>query len=273
MSCRWHDSGSVELYFYGELDARARARFEAHRAGFDACRDALADLETIRRALAGRREHAAPPSGDGDSFMRRLDARLDEASAPRAPRGWNTRVALKIAATIAIATAGVLAGVQIQRWRAERVEPLMNQASVERDARPRPVEGLTTGADQHLERSKLVLLGLAAKDPRHARPNDWRYERHLASTLLADTTQYRLVATEQGRSNLADVLGDLETVLLQASLGNDEDPRALERLQRLIDRRDLLTKIEIMSAEGPARRASIGGAAGRASEGRSRGHE
>jgi len=69
------------------------------------------------------------------------------------------------------------------------------------------------------------------------------------------------------------VLGDLETVLLQASLGDDEDPRALERLQRLIDRRDLLTKIEIINSESSARRVSTAGAAGRGYEGRSRGNE
>lgn len=273
MSCTWHDSGSVELYFYDELDAAARTRFEAHLAGCQACRDALADLEIIRRALGARRQSAAPPSGSWDPFMRGLDARLDEARTPLSPRRWNAGVAMKIAATLAVAVAGIYAGFQWQRSRIERAVPATSQVSVTPDASSALSESLSTVADQHLERSKLVLLGLAAKDPRHARPNDWSYERQLASTLLADTTQYRLAAADQGRADLADVLGDLETVLLQASLGDDEDPRALERLQRLIDRRDLLTKIEVMNTEGPARRVSIGGAGGRGYEGRNRGHE
>lgn len=267
MSCTWHDSGAVELYFYGELDARARARVEAHLGGCDACRAALADLEVIRRALAPRRDAAAPPGGDWGPVMRRLDVRLNEASAARARWTSRYRVALRIAATLAVAAAGVWAGFEWQRARIERATPAASQVSAASEASGSPVETLGSATDEHLARSKLVLLGLAAKDPAQARPSDWQYERTLASTLLADTTQYRLAATEQGRADLAGLLGDLETLLLQTSLGDESDPRALARLQRLIDRRDLLTKIEVVSAEGPGR------AAGRGYEGRSRGHE
>jgi hypothetical protein len=274
MSCAYHDRGSAELYFYGELDEPSREAFVAHLDGCAICRDALADLETIRQALASRRESAAPAGGNWDAFMRGLDARLGEEPAPRAPRAWNWGLTLKIAATVAIATAGVLGGFQWQRARIERGgAPAASLAAVAREASPTPFEALTTVTDRHLERSKLVLLGLSAKDPRVARPSDWTYERELASSLIADTTQYRLAAADQGRPDLVKVLGDLETVLLQASLGDDEDPRALERLQRLIARRDLLTKIEVMNSEGSARRASTAGAAGRGYEGRSRGNE
>ena len=273
MSCAYHDRGSAELYFYGELDEPSREAFVAHLDGCAICRDALADLETIRQALAFRRESAAPAGGNWDAFMRRLDARLDEEPAPRAPRAWGWSLMLKIAATVAIATAGVLGGFQWQRARLERATPAASPPAVAREASLTPFQALTTVADRHLERSKLVLLGLSAKDPRVARPSDWTYERELASSLIADTTQYRLAAADQGRSDLVEVLGDLETVLLQASLGDDEDPRALERLQRLIGRRDLLTKIDVMNSEGSARRASTAGAAGRGYEGRSRGNK
>jgi hypothetical protein len=252
MICTWHDGGTVELYFYGELDAAARARFEAHLPGCKTCRIALEDLSAIREALAARRRDARPPGGDWDPFMTRLVARLDAESAGRRPWSWRSGVLLKIAATVAVAAAGVLGGFQLQRWRAEHVAPVTTTAS-EAPVMRTPSDALAVAADQHLERSKLVLLGLAAKDPREARPRDWQYERQLASTLLADTMQFRLSAAEQGRADLADVLGDLETVLLQASLGDHSDPRALARLQRLIDRRDLLTKIEVMNAEGRGR--------------------
>jgi hypothetical protein len=273
MSCVHHDRGSAELYFYGELDGPSRESFLGHLDRCEICRDALADLEAIRRALAPRRESAMPAGGEWDAFMRRLDGRLDEEGPPRAQRPWNWGLTLKIAATVAIATAGVLAGFQWQRARVQQAAPTASTTTVAREASLTPFEALTTVADRHMERSKLVLLGLSAKDPRVARPGDWTYERELASSLVADTTQYRLAAADQGRSDLVKVLGDLETVLLQVSLGDDEDPRALERLQRLIDRRDLLTKIEIMNSEGSARRATDAAAAGRGYEGRSRGNE
>jgi len=281
MSCAYHDRGSAELYFYDELDEPSRGAFVAHLEGCAICREALADLETIRRALASRRESAVPPGGRWDAFMRGLDERLDGDAAPGATRAWNRGLTLKIAATVAIATAGVLGGFQWQRARLERAAAVASPAVVARKASPTPAEALpltpaealTTVADRHLERSKLVLLGLSAKDPRVTRPGDWIYERELASSLIADTTQYRLAAADQGRSDLVEVLGDLETVLLQVSLGDDEDPRALERLQRLIGRRDLLTKIDVINSEGPARRGSTAGATGRGYEGRNRGNE
>lgn len=272
MSCPWHERGDVELYFYGELDAQARVKLEAHLHGCAACRTALADLEVIRGVLAGRREATAPPSGDWAPFMRRLDGVLDAASTARRPPA-RLSGALRLAAMLVIAVVGVWAGFEWQRARraSDSVQP--NHAATLPAGSAVPSESLTAAAGEHLERSKLVLLGLAAKNPEGARPSDWSYERGLASSLLADTTQYRLMAAERGRLDLAGVLDDLETVLLQTSLGDDSDPRALERLQRMIDRRDLLMKIDVMKTEGPVDRSSVVGSAGRGHEGRSRRNE
>jgi predicted anti-sigma-YlaC factor YlaD len=262
----------VELYFYGELDARADSRFEEHLRGCDACRAAMADLEVIRRALAARRQATAPPSGDWTGFMRRLDGVLNVTS-PARRRPSRLSGALRLAAMLAIAVVGVWAGFQWQRARRVNDAGMANQSATLPSGSVVPVAPLTSAAGEHLERSKLVLLGLSAMDPEAARPNDWSYERGLASSLLADTTQYRLVAAGQGRLDLASVLGDLETVLLQVSLGDDSDPRALERLQRMINRRDLLTKIEVMKTEGPVDRSLPVGSSGRGYEGRSRGND
>ena len=100
-------------------------------------------------------------------------------------------------------------------------------------------------SEQHFERSKLVVLGLANKDAHHAREADWAYERGLASNLLSDTRLYRQAAEERGMKTLADVMGDLELVLLQTSLADAPDAGALAQIQRLIHKRDLVTKMEV----------------------------
>ena len=82
-------------------------------------------------------------------------------------------------------------------------------------------------SEQHFERSKLVVLGLANKDARKAGGDDWAYERGLASNLLNDTRLYRLAAEERGMKTLAGVMGDLEIVLLQTSLADAPDRAAL----------------------------------------------
>ena len=104
---------------------------------------------------------------------------------------------------------------------------------------------LSALSDQHFERSKLVVLGIATKDARQA---DWAYERELAGTLLSDTRLYRVAAEERGMQALAGVMRDLELVLLQTSMSEQRDTASLEQLQRLIRRRDLITKMEVVHA-------------------------
>jgi len=247
MSCEWQERGTAELAFYGELEAGARQRFDAHLPGCDDCRTALEELGQIARALEARSRESSPPGGDWAPLMASLDARLDLETPPRT-RWWapiaHSR-ALRMAAMVALVTAAVLAGRQWERMRHQsETVPEAVGSGPSTDA----MAGL---AEDHLERSKLVLLGLTTKDPGVTRPADWRYERDLAGTMLPDTAQYRIAASQQGLAELADVLGDLETVLLQASLSDDADPRALARLQNLIGKRDLLVKIEVIGAARP----------------------
>jgi hypothetical protein len=100
-------------------------------------------------------------------------------------------------------------------------------------------------SEQHFERSKLVVLGIANKDARVASQADWAFERELASSLLTDTRMYRMAAEERGMKTLADVMGDLEIVLLQTSLAGTPDAESLEQIQRLIRKRDLVTKMDV----------------------------
>jgi hypothetical protein len=102
---------------------------------------------------------------------------------------------------------------------------------------------------QHLERSKLVVLGLATRDP-HVRPGDWQYERALAGTLLSDTRLYRQAAMQDGAADVERVMRDLETVLLEASMSDKADRAALARVQRLIAKRDLVVKMQVMASAG-----------------------
>ena len=53
-TCDLQAAGLVDLYFYGELAPAEHARVEHHLARCLECRRALADLQTIRTALAGR---------------------------------------------------------------------------------------------------------------------------------------------------------------------------------------------------------------------------
>ena len=112
-------------------------------------------------------------------------------------------------------------------------------------------DGFEALSEEHLQRSKLVVLGLAAKDPsrgRHRRT--WMYERDLAATLLTDTRMYRMAAEDRGLGPMADVMRDLELVLLQTSFTDAGDPASLAEIQRLIRKRDLVGKMDVVGMSG-----------------------
>lgn len=236
----------IVLYFYDEMESAERARAAAHIHGCDVCRQRLADLYAIREALAERPVVDAPPAGDWSGFMRRLDAGV-------ARDRWPVRQMLAIAATLVLVTVAVFAAARF-RVAAPIAEPAVNTATA---SPPVPVtaalnQSLREGSVEHLERSKLVVLGLTARDPRQTSAADWQYERRMAGTLLPDTRLYRLAAQDRGVADVARVMRDLETVLLEASLSDGSDRQALERVQRLIAKRDLVMKMQVIATSGSA---------------------
>ena len=254
-TCDEHGSGDIELYFYDELAVRERDAVERHVRECADCRAALDELRVIRAALAGRPVVSAPRLGDWSAFMSRLDASIASERArdnhvPLQRRGPRSPYVayLATAALLALVTISVAVALRFRHVPASpAIAPIADRAAF---PAPRDVAAFTALTDEHFERSKLVVLGLATKDPQSGRATDWAYERALASGLLNDTRMYRLAAEDRGLNGLAGVMRDLELVLLQASLTDDKDPAALPQLQRLIRRRDLIEKMDVVTTTG-----------------------
>ena len=255
MTCDRHASGELDLYFYDELSAAERQDVERHLSGCADCRAALDELHAIGAALASRPDVSSPPSGDWSMFTSRLDAALARARAesprvlaftsPTRPRYIQYAA---IAALLALVTLSVTVA-----FRARQPITGSGAATIAEHAAPEAENDRSAFAamtEEHFERSKLVVLGLATKDAAHETPSDWAYERELATSLLDDTRLYRLAAEDRGLDGLAGVMRDLELVLLQTSLTDGKDPSALPQLQRLIRRRDLIEKMSVVSTTG-----------------------
>jgi hypothetical protein len=265
--CQRLESGTVELFFYGELEAQEQASVEQHVASCQECRHALEELSIIQDALATVPVVAGPTGGDWSRFMGRLDEaiRLEDQSrmARRAefpPRPWPARRTFRYVPQVAMAALLALVTMSVA-YVARTARPAEPEDVVSRATSPAPAAGpapasidssadgslraaLAKLSEQHFERSKLVVLGLTNKDAKQASQADWEYERQLASHLLDDTRLYRMAAEEKGMRTLAGVMGDLELVLLQASLAGDTASEDLEQIQRLIHKRDLIGKME-----------------------------
>ena len=259
--CAIHDAGTIELYFYGELDAAARVRTAAHIARCAECAGALDELRLIREALSRRPEVAAPPSGDWTAFMARLDAAVGAGpvSARVVPFERRAQILPRPLAGL-LAMAALLALVTLSVFLASRTGRDAGPGGASRQANavaagigeadPAMQAALTSVGMHHLERSKLVVLGLAAKEPAQGRAGDWAFERELASSLLNDTRLYRQAAEQRGLTTLAGVMRDLELVLLQTSMAEASDTAALPQIQRLIHRRGLVEKMDVVGTTG-----------------------
>lgn len=254
-SCRLMDAGTIELHFYGELAQPETVRVAAHLRDCAGCRQHLDDLRAIRHALAVRARVDAPPTGDWSGFTRRLESAI---AAPSVARPARTVIPwLAIAATLTIVAGGVFVTSHVSRNQpapqtaaTASSDRLSYPARLPSEPPPDSVskQSLVQHSEEHFERSKLVVLGLATLDPHQAHAGDWKHERALAGSLLPDTRLYRLAAEDRGMTNLARVLGDLETVLLETSMTDHPDRESLERVQRLIARRDLVVKMNVMGS-------------------------
>jgi hypothetical protein len=259
--CELQSSGTIETYFYDELPAAERQQVARHVRTCADCRAAIEQLEDIRRALATRPDIVAPPGDDWSSFMARLRASTaaadSEATAAEGDHGhasamrWSRSGLMATAALLALTTMGVMF---VMRAR----PPIAPVAALQTPHLPDSAgptgrtgnQGFEALSEEHFERSKLVVLGLAAKDPVRTTSADWVYERELAATLLSDTRMYRMAAEDRGLRSIADVMGDLELVLLQASFADERDPASLAQIQRLIRRRDLVEKMDVVAVSG-----------------------
>jgi hypothetical protein len=259
--CRFSATPDVELYFYGELDAADRAALDAHLRACAGCTQRLDDLRAISAALAERPHVSAPPAGDWSGFMRRLDAACGAPNAQPTLAATSTRrrfglslgIAAAAAAAIVLSIGLVFAMLSIG---AAHRQPVLVAGPTAPKPAPPAMTTTPASADkslrevtaEHLERSKLVVLGLTTLDPAHAKASDWQYERKLAGNLLTDTRLYRMAAQERGMNDVAHVMRDLETVLIETSMSDNADRDALGRLQKLIAKRDLVMKMQLVSA-------------------------
>ena len=266
--CELQQRGSVELFFYDELDEASHIEMASHCRRCRDCAAALEDLKIIRNLLAARGSVTAPPAGDWSGFMRRLDvavhaegrrptpglAVLGRLTRPPEPwRRWKPATAARSYVGF-LATAALLAVVAMGVYVASRGSSSLvaPPTTVAVDGRSTPVAttGMKAVGEQHFERSKLVVLGLASKEAAATSTDDWAYERELATSLLKDTRLYRMAAEERGLTSLAGVMRDLELVLLETSMAERTDPKALGQIQRIIEKRGLIEKMDTVPTVG-----------------------
>jgi hypothetical protein len=210
------------LYHYGEGDDRAE--LERHVA---VCAECRGRLDALRRDLALLDALPVPERGEG--YGARVWQRVRPRLSRRSPRRFWVPTAL---------AASLLAAFLLGRHFPETPLPL---------SAPVRERILLVAVGDHLERSQLVLVELANADP--SGPLTLGSERKLAQDLVGESRLYRQSAVRAGEAGVADVLDDVERILVEIAHSPETlSPADLRTLQRRIESRGILFKMRILGS-------------------------
>lgn len=238
------DDDDLVLYYYGEPDAPDRAAEH-----LETCGDCRLRYARLQRVMAVVDTLPAPALSEG--FERTVWARLEPELSPRRPflsflagpggLAWAATVVLLVAAAF-------LAG-RLSRPEAPTIETLTAEQIQEGI--------LLTELDDHLQRSQAVLVELvSAEPPADAGRVDISLERDRAADLVAANRLYRQTAHQTGDGSIAQLLDELERLLVELAAGPGElSTEDMDRVRSRIAAKDLLFKVRVVSSAIRARQA------------------
>jgi hypothetical protein len=239
MSMNWHPTDEdLILHFYGESGADDRRRVDGHLQVCASCRLAWTELGDTLKLV----DQAAMPE-PGPEFERVMWARVQQALPAPRRSAWTIRVLLPMAATILVSA---FAGGYL--WRTLHRPPAntATQVAATAPATARSKAALServllTALDDHFQQTQTLLIELK-NAPEDA--TDFAFERAAADDLISSGRLYRVMARQNGDRQMADMLEDLEAVLLDVARSSDRvEAHDLQALRARIESQDLLFKV------------------------------
>ncbi len=224
-------------YYYGEADDPGA--IEKLLANDPAARQLFDELS----ALLGQVEPSEPPER-GEDYPRRMWQRIHWKLQPQPQlrfRWWEF-LTLRQVVPAALLAAFLIGAFLVGRYTSGPAA--LPEPGISAQARR---QILLTAVGDHLERSQLVLIELLNAPPGHSM--DVSSERREAGDLLTDNRLYLDVAEHSGDASIAEVLGELERVLIELRHGPERlTPQDLQRLRSTIEAQGTLFKIRVINA-------------------------
>jgi len=224
------------LYYYGE-DGESPAAGR-HLEECAECRDVYGSLQRVLNVLDGM---PVPEQAEdyGVRVWRRIEGRLPVRRGDWLPIfPWRWVVAG--AAVAGLLIAAFLAGRFYQQPR----QPEIAAGKPDQQAKERV---LLTAVDDCLERSQMVLTELANANPKGRL--DISAEQERASDLVSESRLYRQTAAHTGDTAVANMLDELDRVLLDITHAPSElSPADLDRLRKRFEADGILFKIRVLGS-------------------------
>jgi len=230
------------LLFYGDADPDTEARLTAHLEDCAECQPVWQDIRATLNAV----DVAAvpePPSDFERVVWAKVQRALDDIPPPQ-PAWWSPRLWLPAGALAALLLVTFVAS---RGWPSNGdAAPIEAQNTVADTSQPE--RALLVAMDDHLQQSELLLVEVMnAPDDDVVRTG---FDRAMADDLLASGRLYRQTATHTGHEQLAAMLDDLESVLVEIARSPDElKGEGLHALRSRIEQDDLLFKVRVVKDE------------------------
>jgi hypothetical protein len=242
-----------ELIAYHGGEVLRRDAIAEHLSDCSECRAELERIEAVLGALS-----AMPVPDPGDDYGQRVWQQISPRLPERRTRWWNFARAGGFTAgwlqPRRWAAVGAIAAVVLVAFMAGRFTKRPAVAPITADASAGKVRErvLIMAVGEHLGRSEMVLVELANAEPLNGKQKQVNIsaEQRRAEDLLEENRLYRQTALEQGDAGLANVLDELERVLLDvAHSPQSVTPAQLETIRKRIDARGILFKVRVVGKE------------------------
>ncbi len=231
------DEAQLAALYYGEAGTGERE----HMAGCDGCRLAYQELASVLDQV----DLPVPERGEeyGAQVWRRVSPKLESAPSRRSFWGtpWMPRPWAVAAAMVVLLVAAFVAG-RMWPWRPTQVAARPISAQVRERI-------LLVAVGDHLDRSQMVLLELE-----NARPQDDQVdiseERQRAQDLVGSNRLYRQTAVRSGDPGVANVLDELERVLLEVAHSPSHlSTQEFEELRHRVEAQGILFKVRVIDSQ------------------------
>lgn len=236
------------LHYYGELTASEETHAATHMTSCTECHE---NLRRLQRVLAVVDERALAGPELPEHFERTVWARL-EPDLPRARGGWASWLTFSPGRLVWVATVVLLVGAA---FMAGRLLPHTDDGATAAGNQLRE-RILLVDLGEHLDRSQMVLVELVSAGDEN--PVDISGERARAEQLVAANRLYRQTAVATGDTGIADLLDELERVLVDLAASPEQvSSDALNEVRQRIESRSLLFKVRVLSADVRQRQKSM----------------
>jgi hypothetical protein len=240
------------LHFYGDGRASDEAAVDAHLRSCQVCQAMWAEIsQSLKMA-----DFVVVPEPDA-GFEQAMWTRIRQALPDPTPRrtiverlfGW--RETRGLAAAVAVVA---LAG---RAWQTpSRPAPpaaVVTRAPADPAGRERV---LLTALGDHFQRSEMLLVEVM--NATATASQEIGFERQTADDLVESSRLYRQAAQQNGNVRLAQMLEDLESVLVEIARSPDQvDRKDFHSLRARIDQDDLLFKVRAVSKQIEDRQKSL----------------